>query len=85
MVGGVAFLGPDFSDDLEVGDFLPALNRDFVVLDGEEGGGAFYALAIVGTNADAFRGDRACLSRRCSKWQREVGGCIVGAIQGSCP
>ncbi len=54
MVGGVAFLGSDFADNLGVGDFLPALNEDFVVSDGEEGVGVFYALAIVGTNANAL-------------------------------
>ncbi len=53
-VGGVAFLGSDFADDLGVGDFLPALKRNLVVSDGEEGVGAFYALAIMGTNADAL-------------------------------
>jgi hypothetical protein len=53
-VGGATFLGSDFADDLGVGNFLPALNRDFVVSDGEEGVGAFYALAIVGTSADAL-------------------------------
>ncbi len=53
-VGDVAFLGSDFADDLGVGDFLPALKRDFVVSDGEEGVGAFYVLAIVGTSADAL-------------------------------
>ncbi len=54
MVGGIAFLGSDFADDLGVGDFLPVLNRDFVMSDGEEGVGAIYALAIMGTNADAL-------------------------------
>ncbi len=44
----------DFADDFGVGDFLPALKRDFVMSDGEEGVGAFYALAIVGTSADAL-------------------------------
>jgi hypothetical protein len=53
-VGGVVFLGSDFADNLGVGDFLPVLNRDFVVSDGEEGGGALYALVIVGTNANAL-------------------------------
>ncbi len=50
----VAFLGSDFADNFGVGDFLPALKRDFVVSDGEEGVGAFYPLAIVGTSADAL-------------------------------
>ncbi len=54
MVGGVAFPRLVFADNLGVGDFFPALNRDFVVLDGEEGVGAFYVLAIVGTSADAL-------------------------------
>jgi hypothetical protein len=54
LVGGVAFLGSDFADDLGVGDFFPALKRDFVVSDGEEGVSAFYALAVVGTSADAL-------------------------------
>jgi hypothetical protein len=53
-VGGVAFLGLDFADDLGVGDFLSALKRNFVVSDGEEGVGAFYALAVVGTSVDAL-------------------------------
>ena len=44
----------DFTDDLGVGDFLPALKRYFVMSDGEEGVGAFYALAVVGTSADAL-------------------------------
>ncbi len=52
--GGVTFLGSDFADDLGVGDFLPAISKDFVVLDGEEGVDAFYLLAIVETNADAL-------------------------------
>ncbi len=54
LVGGVAFLGSDFADDLGVGDFLPVLKRDFVVSDGKEGVGAFYVLAVVGTSADAL-------------------------------
>ncbi len=54
MVGGVAFLGSDFADGPGVGDFLPALNGDSVVSDEEEGVGAFYVLAIVGTDADAL-------------------------------
>ena len=48
------FLGLDFADNLGVRDFLPALNGDFAVLDGEEGVGAFYMLAIVGTNVDTM-------------------------------
>ncbi len=54
MVGGVAFLRLDFADNLGVGDFLLAIKGDFVVLNGEEGVGAFDALVIVGTNADAL-------------------------------
>ena len=53
-VGGVAFLGLDFADDLGVGDFLPEPKRNVVVLDGEEGVGAFYALVIMGTNTNAL-------------------------------
>ncbi len=44
----------DFADDLGLGDFPPALKRYFVVSDGEEGVGAFYALAVMGTSADAL-------------------------------
>ena len=54
LVGGVAFLGSNFAGNLRVGDFLPGINGDLVVLDGEEGVGAFGALAIVGTNANAL-------------------------------
>jgi hypothetical protein len=54
LVGGVAFLVSDFADDLGVGAFLPALNRDFILSDGEEGVGAFHPLAIVGTSAHAL-------------------------------
>ncbi len=54
MVGSVTFLGSDFADDLRVGDFLPAISGDFIVLDGEEGVGAFCMLAIVETNANAL-------------------------------
>jgi hypothetical protein len=44
----------DFADNLGGDDFLSAINRDFFLLDGEEGVGAFDALAIVGTNTDAL-------------------------------
>ena len=54
LVGSVTFLGSDFADNLRVGDFLPAINGNLVVLDGEEGDGAFDTLAIMGTNADAL-------------------------------
>ena len=53
-VGGVAFLGSDFADNLGVGDFLLAPKWNVVVLDGEEGVGAFHVLAVVGTSADAL-------------------------------
>ncbi len=54
MVGSVTFLGSDLADDFGVGDFSAAFGWDLVVLDGEEGIGAFDLFAVIGTNANAL-------------------------------
>jgi hypothetical protein len=53
-VGVVSLLWSDLANDLGVGGFPAAVNWDHVVRNGEEGVGAFNALAIVGTSADAL-------------------------------
>jgi hypothetical protein len=50
----VAFLGSDFADNLEVGDFPVANNWDLVILDGKEGVGASDSLAGIGTAANTL-------------------------------
>jgi hypothetical protein len=53
-VGVVSLLWSDLADNLGVGDFFAAVGWDHVVWNGEQGVGAFDALAIVGTGADAL-------------------------------
>jgi hypothetical protein len=54
MVSVVSLLRSDLANNLGVGDFPAALGWDLVVQDGEEGVGAFDALAIIGTGANAL-------------------------------
>ncbi len=44
----------DLANNIGVGNFPAALDRDLVVQDGEEGIGAFDAFAIVGTCTNAL-------------------------------
>jgi hypothetical protein len=53
-VSVISLLRLDLAHDLEVGDSPVALSWDLVVQDGEEGVGAFAALIIVGTSANAL-------------------------------
>jgi hypothetical protein len=53
-VSVVSLLRSDLAHDLGVGDIPVALGWDHGVQDGEEGGGTFDALTIVGTGANAL-------------------------------
>ena len=53
-VSVISLLRSDLANDLEVGDFPAALGWDLVVLDREEGVGAFDKLTIIGTGANAL-------------------------------
>ncbi len=44
----------DIANDLGVGDFPAAVGWDLVIGNGKEGVGAFDALAIIGTGANAL-------------------------------
>jgi hypothetical protein len=54
VVGVVSLLWLDLVNNLGVGDFSAAVGLDLVVGNGEEGVGAFDALAFVGTGANAL-------------------------------
>ncbi len=54
LVSGIALLGLDLANKLGVGDFPVALDWDLVILDGDEGAGAFDALASFGTSTNAL-------------------------------
>jgi hypothetical protein len=54
VVGIVSLLWLDLANDLGVGDFSVAVGWDLVIENGEEGVGAFNALAFVGTGANAL-------------------------------
>ena len=54
MVGIVSFLWSDLANNLGVGDFSAAVGWDLVVGNGEEGVGAFYMFAFIGTGANAL-------------------------------
>ncbi len=54
MVGIVSLLWLDLANNLGVGDFSAAVGWDLVVGNGEEGVGAFDALAFIGASADAL-------------------------------
>ncbi len=51
--GVVSLLWSDLANDLGVGDFFVVIGWDLVVGNGEEGVGAFDALAFIGTGANA--------------------------------
>jgi hypothetical protein len=53
-VSVVSLLWLDLANDHGVGDFLAALGWDHVIKNGEEGVGAFDAITIAGTGADAL-------------------------------
>jgi hypothetical protein len=54
VVGIISLLWSDLANNFGVGDFSAAVRWDLVVGNGEEGVGAFDALAFVGTGADAL-------------------------------
>jgi hypothetical protein len=53
-VSVISLLRLDLANNLGVGDSPAALGWDLVVQDGEEGVGAFDALTIIGTGANAL-------------------------------
>ncbi len=53
-VGVVSLLWSDLAHDLGVGDFPVAVGWDLVIRNRKEGVGAFVALTLVGTGADAL-------------------------------
>ncbi len=53
-VGVISLLWLDLANNLGVGDFSAAVGWDHVVRNGEESVGAFDALVIVGTGANAL-------------------------------